>query len=265
MLIESRQNKEVKRLAELREAKGRKEQGRFLIDTPRDQERALQKGISIVQALVCRAYAQPGEVAQLIAHKKVPTVELSKAAFEAICYRENPTGIVLEAKSWPTALQNLPAGKIQLAVLAEDIEKPGNLGTLLRTADAAGVQALIGGNQTVELFNPNTLRASAGAAFAVPYAGASIDEVLVWIKKNNLKLVATSPAAKKTLWECDLTGPVALAVGSEAQGLSEQVLQAANETVRLPMNGVGDSLNVSVAAGVILYETLRQRTTPPGK
>lgn len=262
MLIESRQNPTVKRLAELREAKGRKEQSRFLIDTPRDQMRAFEQGVEVVAAYVCTAFPRVPEVEKMIEAEKIPIVEFSKPAFEAVCYRENPSGVLLEAKTWPTALENLKIEKTTLVVLAEDIEKPGNLGTLLRTADAAGVQAVIGGNQTVELFNPNTLRASAGAAFGVPYATAPLGDALAWIKARGLKLIATSPAGQKTLWEVDLTQPVALAVGSEADGLSEEVLRAADEVVSLPMAGAGDSLNVSVAAGVILYEARRQRLRP---
>ena len=259
MLIESRQNPTVKRLAELREAKGRKEQGRFLIDTPRDQERALEKGIDMVAAYVCKDFPQTPEVMEALKEKKIEIIEFSKSAFEAVCYRENPTGVLLEAKSWNTQLGDVKTKAPTLVMLAEDIEKPGNLGTLLRTADAAGVQLVIGCNQTVELFNPNTLRASAGAAFHVAYATASLNEALAWIKENKLALVATTPAAKKTLWEVDLKKPVVLAVGSEANGLSDELLSAADVQVSLPMAGAGDSLNVSVAAGVILYEALRQR------
>lgn len=259
MLIESRQNPTVKRLAELREAKGRKEQGRFLIDTPRDQERALEKGVEIPTAIVCKDFPQHAEVLAALKKRGIEPVEFSKTAFEAVCYRENPTGILLEAKSWQTNLEDVKIKSPILVILAEDIEKPGNLGTLMRTADAAGVQLVIGCNQTVELFNPNTLRASAGAAFHVPYATATLAGALAWIKANKLTLVATTPAAKKTLWEVDLTTPVALAVGSEADGLSEELLKAADVQVSLPMAGAGDSLNVSVAAGVILYETGRQR------
>jgi TrmH family RNA methyltransferase len=260
MLIESRQNATFKRLMELRESSGRKEQKLFLIDTPRDQERALIKNIEITSAFFCKDFPFEEKILSEIKKRSVPVIEFSKKIFESLCYRENPSGIILEAKTWGTSLAEVNLKKATLVILAEDIEKPGNLGTLLRTADAIGVDAIIGCNKTVELFNPNTLRASAGAAFSVTYATASLHEALAWIKEKKLKLVATSPAAKKNLWEADLREPLALAIGSEAWGLSEELLKAADETISLPMKGTGDSLNVSVATGAILYEVLRQRS-----
>ena len=259
MLIESKQNPTVKRLVQLQEAKGRKEQGRFLIDTPRDQARALEAKVEIVAGYFCKGFPIEAALLQKMETKKIPLIEMSRAAFEAICYRENPSGLVLEAKSWPVGLAELKIKSPTLVILAEDIEKPGNLGTLLRTADAVGADAVVGANDTVELFNPNTLRASAGAAFAVPYAAGTLAEIVAWAQAKKLKLVATSPAAKKTLWQANLKVPLMLAVGSEAWGLSEELLNAADEVVALPMRGTGDSLNVSVASGAIAYEILRQR------
>lgn len=259
MMIESRQNPTVKRLEKLHEAKGRKEQERFLIDTPRDMERALKRGVKIVAGYWCREFPRQEEIEKLLQANKIPMTEMSQGPFEAICYRENPGGIVLEAESWPTRLEEVKIKNPTLVVVAEDIEKPGNLGTLLRTADAVGAGLVLGCNATVELFNPNTIRSSAGAAFVVPYATATLEEALVWIKKHQLKLVAAAPAAPKSLWQANLKMPVALAVGSEDEGLSEKMLKAADEMVSLPMKGVGDSLNVSVACGAMLYEVLRQR------
>lgn len=266
MIISSRQNPTIKRLKELREAKGRREQGRFLLDGPREMERALEKGLAIVGVYMCKDFPTDPLLMEKIWKFKASQAsggcsfdELGKPAFEAICYRENPCGMILEAKTWPTDLSNLKLKNPSLLILAEDIEKPGNLGTLLRTADAVGAQAIIGCNEGVDIFNPNTLRASAGAAFALPYTTASRAQALAWIKANGLALIATTPSATKTLWQADLTRPLVLAIGSEAWGLSEELLAAADEKVMLPMRGLGDSLNVSVATGAVLYEILRQR------
>lgn len=259
-MIESRQNPTIKRLKELREAKGRREQERFLIDGPREIARALKRQAKIAAAYFCRSIPFEQETLKALEAKKVELIELGKSAFEAVCYRENPEGIVAEAITWSLRLDDLRLKNPTLVVIAEDIEKPGNLGTLLRTCDAAGVQALIGCNQAVDLFNPNTLRASAGAVFSVPYASARREDVLSWLKKQSLCLVAASPASGKNPWQADLKKPFALAIGSEAWGLSREMLNAADATVRLPMLGLGDSLNVSVATGAILYEALRQRS-----
>ncbi len=261
MRIESRQNPLLKRLVELREAKGRREQGRFLIDTPRDIARALECGLQICAAYTCAEFPTDAALLQKVRDKKIPEVELGVRAFEAVCYRENPNGLLLEAQSWQTRLEDLKLKAPQLVIVAEDIEKPGNLGTLLRTADATGVDAVLGCNRAVELFNPNTLRGSSGAAFSVPYATASLPEILAYLRAHKLPLVATSPAAKKSFWDADFRGAMALAVGSEAWGLSPELLAAADEVVSLPMRGVADSLNVSAASAVMLYEVLRQRRT----
>ena len=259
VLIESPQNPTIKRLKELREVKGRRVQGRFLIDGPREAERALQKNIGMVAAYVCREFPVDENLIKEFSIRGMEIVDVGKRAFETICYRENPVGILVEAKTWNTDLTDLKLKKPTFVVIAEDIEKPGNLGTLLRSCDAAGVEALIGCDATVDLFNANTLRASASAAFSVPYATASRGEALAWAKRNGVKIIATSPDAEKTLWEIDLKEPVAIAIGSEAWGLTPEFLAAADETVALPMLGLGDSLNVSVATGIMLYEALRQR------
>ena len=258
-MIESRQNPLIKRLKELREAKPRREQGRFLIDGPRDMERALERGVEIAAAYLCRGFPVEPKLLKTLEAKKIEIIEVGKNAFEAICYRENPNGLLVEAKTWSTELKNLKLEKPTLVVVAEDIEKPGNLGTLLRTCDATGVDAVIGCDATVDLFNPNTLRASAGAAFSVPYATVGRDDVISWLEKRGLRLVAATPSAGKTAWQADFKKPFALAIGSESLGLTKEMLRVADEKISLPMRGTGDSLNVSVATGAILYEALRQR------
>jgi RNA methyltransferase, TrmH family len=259
VLITSRQNPTIKRLAELREAKGRREQGSYLIDTPRDALRAIESGRQILAAYTCPDHPTPPELTAALHKYKIPTTEISSTAYEVIAYRENPCGVILEGAIWGTFLADLPARDYSLVLIAEDIEKPGNLGTLLRTADATGVQAIIGCNPSVDLFNPNTLRASAGAAFTVPYATASLADTLAWLSQLQIRLIGSSPAAPALLWECDLTAKVAIAVGSEAWGLTSDLLAACHTQLKLPMLGSGDSLNVSVATGAILYEALRQR------
>jgi TrmH family RNA methyltransferase len=259
-VIESRQNAIIKRLKELREARGRRESGLFLIDGQREIERALDKKVVLETAYLCDAFPFETPLLKKILDRGIKLVELGKHAYGAVCYRENPAGLLVEARTWPTDLSRLQVKAPTLVILAEDIEKPGNLGTLLRTCDAVGVDAVIGCNLSIDLFNPNVLRGSAGGAFSVPYATANWNDALNWIKKHKLRLVATSPAATRSLWQADLKGPTAVAIGSEARGLTQEILDSADEKISLPMRGIGDSLNVSVATGAILYEILRQKS-----
>lgn len=260
VLISSKQNPTIKRLLELREAKGRREQGTFLLDGVREIDRALATGRKIRMVYACSDFPVDKEVVAALKKAAIPFTDVTKAAFEALAYRENPYGIVAEVECWPTDLAALKFTKAPTLILvAEFLEKPGNLGTLLRTADAVGADALISCEAIGDLFNPNALRASQGAAFSVPYAVGARDEVLAWLKAQGLKIIATSPAAPKLAWDLDYRGPVAIAVGSEAHGLTTEFMAAADAVVKLPMRGIGDSLNVAVSCGVMLYEVLRQR------
>ena len=145
-----------------------------------------------------------------------------------------------------------------MAVL-EGVEKPGNLGGVLRTADAAGVDAILVCGEGTDIYNPNAIRASLGAIFTVPVIAAATPTLIAWLKAQGLALVATTPAATQRYTQVDLTRPVAVIMGSEAEGLSADWLAAADQQVLIPMNGDVDSLNVSVATALLLYEAVRQR------
>lgn len=263
-MISSKQNPIVKEIAKLRDSKVRRKTGSFLIDTPRDIIRALASpSINVTELYCCGELPIPKDLKSALAKGEVlhniRHTEFTKPVFESIAYRQNPNGVIAKADIFSTSLDQLALENPTLLLIAEGIEKPGNLGALLRIADAVGVDALITCDPNVDLFNPNVLRASAGAAFGVPYASAKVDEVLEFIRSHQLNIVGASPEAKEDLWSSDLKSPCAIVVGSEAFGVSAKMQKACNTLISLPMKGIGDSLNVSVATAVTLYEAMRQR------
>jgi TrmH family RNA methyltransferase len=163
------------------------------------------------------------------------------------------------AKTWDCSLGQLKLSAAPLLLVAESVEKPGNLGALLRTADSAGCDALLICDPVTDVFNPNVVRSSQGAVFSVPVAVCSSTEAAAWLRSNKIKTLATTPAATKTFWDVDAKNPTALLLGSEKDGLSEFWLKGADEKISIPQAGLSDSLNVSMAAAIVLFEAVRQR------
>ncbi len=182
-----------------------------------------------------------------------------RPAFAKIAFGERTEGLVLIVRSPSFDLDSLTLADPPFIAVIESVEKPGNLGAILRTADGAGVDALIAASPRTDLANPNVIRASAGTAFSVPMAAASTAEVLDWLTTRGIRIVAARVDAGLAYTDADLTGPLAIALGSEADGLTDAWRSPGVEAVRVPMAGVADSLNVSVTAAVLLYEARRQR------
>jgi RNA methyltransferase, TrmH family len=185
---------------------------------------------------------------------------ISKEVFGKVAYRESPDGWLAVVPAIGADLGDLRVGPNPLVLICEGVEKPGNLGAILRTADAAGVAAVIATDPATDWGNPNVIRASKGTVFGVPVAATNSEHSLAWLSDCEIKLVATSPDAEVMLTDADLTGAVAIAVGSENFGLSEQWLTRADITLRIPMFGRADSLNVATSAAIVCYEAVRQRT-----
>ncbi|HEV2375644.1 MAG TPA: TrmH family RNA methyltransferase, partial [Streptosporangiaceae bacterium] len=181
------------------------------------------------------------------------------AVFAKLAYRESPDGWLAVVSAVRTDLGRLALGERPLVLVCEGLEKPGNLGAILRTADAAGVAAVVAADPATDWGNPNVVRASKGTVFSVPVATASSDEALHWVAEQGLRLVATTPGGGVPLTEADLAGPVAVAVGSESHGLSPRWLARAEVALQIPMFGQADSLNVATAVAVVAYEAVRQR------
>jgi TrmH family RNA methyltransferase len=187
-------------------------------------------------------------------------LECTAPVFEKLAYRDRPEGLLALAPQLTCTLAKLKLPPNPLVLVAESIEKPGNLGTLLRSADAAGAHAVIVADPRTDVHNPNVVRASTGMLFAVPLAVADTAEVLAWLRERNIRILAATPHTDKNYTDVDMTAGVAIVVGTEQVGLSEVWMRAADLQVRIPMLGKADSLNVAQAATLLLYEAVRQRS-----
>jgi RNA methyltransferase, TrmH family len=186
-------------------------------------------------------------------------VRVSKAVFQKMAYRQSPDGWLALLPAIATELEHLRIRPAGLLIVCESVEKPGNLGAILRTADAAGIDAVIAAGPVTDWGNPNLVRASRGALFTVPVADGDSASVLAWLRQHGIRVVATTPDSDRPFTAADMTGATAIVVGAEQQGLSETWLAGADERVHIPMLGAVDSLNVATSAAIVAYEALRQR------
>lgn len=262
--ITSLQNPRVKNLVRLRERRHRDRERSFVIEGFRELTRAAAAGIAIREIYTCPdlflGSNEPALVARIV-ETGSELVELGADAFRKASYRDRPEGLLGVADQFDTRLESRRWGADPLLLVVEAIEKPGNLGTMMRTADAAGAAAVIVCDPTTDPFNPNVVRASLGTLFTVPVMVATAHETIHALGQAGIRTVATTPTAAEALWALDLTGPVAIVVGSEQYGLSDIWLDAADHRGRLPMAGSADSLNAAMAAGIALFEAVRQRSS----
>jgi TrmH family RNA methyltransferase len=263
-VIDSPANAHIKAALRLRDRRERETTGMTLVDGGRESLRAIDAGAHIETAFVCRerlGTPDAAAAATRLEDQAAAVVDVSPRAFERLAYGDRADGVILVVKVRSTTLGSLHLPKDSLVIVTEDVEKPGNVGAILRSADGAGAAAVIAVGGT-DLFNPNVIRASVGTVFAVPVAAASADETAAWLRGRDLRVVASVVDAPRLHVEADLRGPLAIVLGSEASGLSPAWRTPDVEAVRLPMEGVADSLNVSAAAAVLLYEAWRQRRAP---
>jgi RNA methyltransferase, TrmH family len=259
--ITSPANPRIKQLVALRRRRAREHAGVTLVEGLAEIELALAAGVAPVTLYYCPALADPQSLplAARAAAVGAEVVQVSRPVFEKISYREGPDGWLAVVPSVVSTLDNLELGPRPLVLVCAGLEKPGNLGAILRTADAAGVAAVIAADPVTDWGNPNVVRASKGTVFAVPVAAGTSAQVLDWIAGRGLQIVAATPDADQLLSGTDLTGPTAIAVGAEQTGLPSEWLEGADHRVRIPMFGKADSLNVSISAAIITYEAVRQR------
>jgi TrmH family RNA methyltransferase len=259
--IASAANPRIRAAARLRDRAARDESGLTIVDGGREVRRALDAGVEVEEAFVCEPFVRSDDAGAAIRALETTGARIwttSEAAFMKVAYGERAEGVVAVVRIPSTALDALRIPESPLIVVLEAVEKPGNLGAVLRSADGAGADALILADPRTDPFNPNAIRASAGTAFSVPIATASTAEVRDWLRGHGVRVIAARVDAEGDPWDADLRGPLAIALGSEVDGLSP-AWSADATAVRLPMLGVADSLNVSVAAAVLLYEARRQR------
>ncbi|MBS0654998.1 MAG: RNA methyltransferase [Verrucomicrobia bacterium] len=267
-MISSLENSLVKQAVHLRERHWRNKLGLFLIEGYREILRAQESKTKLDHLFVCPELFLGVNEPKLIEEARASGCKIitcTDKVFKKISYRDRPDGLLAIAPQLPRDLHFLEE-KLQgisspLLIIAEAIEKPGNLGTILRSADAAGAHGVIISNRCTDIYNPNVVRASCGTLFSVPVVEATSEEVLAWLHKWKIQIIAAMPQAQALYTDINMTGPTAIAVGTEQLGLSHTWKTSAHIQARLPMCGKADSLNVAMATTLILYEALRQRNT----
>jgi TrmH family RNA methyltransferase len=268
--LTSTANPRVKAVVRLRDRRDRDATGLAVVDGVREIRRAMDAGVELVEAFATESLASSADARALLARLAAsghPATEVAEPVLLRIAFGDRTDGIVAVIRMPHPTLADVhfpaPPGAALIAVV-EGVEKPGNLGAILRSADGAGLDAVVAADPRTDLANPNAIRASLGTIFARPVVEASTADTLAWLRANRLQIVAARVDGAIDYAAHDFRGPVAIVLGAEAEGLSEAWRAPDVRAVRLPMHGVADSLNVSAAAAVLFYEARRQRdaTTP---
>lgn len=260
--LSSPSNPRIRQLVRLQEKpRERREAGVVIVEGLREIRKAMGAGYSPVELYASQELAGAEKITDILDYfTQVPGYLLAPEAFARIAYRETTEGLVAVFKARSHELSQVHLSKNPLLLVAESVEKPGNLGALLRTADAAGVDALIVCDPRTDIYNPNVVRASIGTLFSVQVGVAETKEVIAWLREKAIRVFAAALTSTAfTYTQADFTEPTAIVVGAESEGLSPEWLAACSDHIIIPMHGSADSLNVSVSAAIIVYEALRQR------
>ncbi|OIP03930.1 MAG: rRNA methyltransferase [Bacteroidetes bacterium CG2_30_32_10] len=260
-LISSSQNSKIKNILSLQKSSERRSQNLFVVEGLREIKLALEASHLLHSIFICKeiiGVAKYSELKQLI---KSPIVEyeISKPIFEKIAYRENSDGIIALAVSKVITLENIKLRVNPLIIVLEAIEKPGNIGAILRTADAANVDAVIICNPKTDIYNPNVIRSSVGCLFTNQVVACTTEEAIDWLRKQNISIFPTHLNAKEFYHQVDFKQPSAIIMGTEDRGLSNKWLASDFKQIKIPMNGKIDSMNVSNATAIVIFEAMRQR------
>ncbi len=287
-LITSAQNPKVKRLLALqKDSSLRRESGLFVVEGRRELEHCMAAGFEPDTVFVCPDLYGPGDTVPRIFAPLIPPtslrswappvhaatgghgsgaqvsgyriIEVSREVYDKVAYRGGTEGVIAEMKSRERRLEDLDLPRNPLIMVLEAVEKPGNLGAVLRSADAAGADAVIICDPLTDLYNPNLIRASIGAVFTVPVAVCTSEEAIAWLKSHGIRILTAQLQDSSLYYDCDMRCGTALVMGTESTGLTAQWREAADAHIRIPMLGELDSLNVSVSAAILLFEAVRQR------
>ena len=255
--ITSAQNPKVKLLLELQQKSAvRRKHGLFVVEGRREVERCVQSGYQLDSVFLC-----PDILDTDVPHldNRVRCFQLSPDVYNKVAYRGGTEGIIAEVRSRHFTLDDLQLSPSPLVVVMESVEKPGNVGAILRSADAARADAVIVCDPQCDLLNPNIIRASVGAFFSVPTVACTSEACIRWLKAKGIRILTAQLQDSHYYYDTDMRQPTAIVMGTEATGLTDQWRLAADAHIKIPMLGIGDSLNVSVSAAILLFEAVRQR------
>ena len=269
--ITSAQNAKIKTLMELQEkSKARRKEGLFVVEGRRELEHCIASGYAVHTVFICKeilgedasrsvyGIIDKTEVSQ---QRQCTIIEIPKPLYEKVAYRGSTEGVIAELHCKEHSLENLELKENPLVVILESVEKPGNLGAVLRSADAAGVDAVVICDQLTDLYNPTAIRSSIGGIFTVPTAAATSEETIKWLKENGIKIYTAQLQDSEWYYDTDMKSGTAIVMGTEATGLTSIWRKAADAPIKIPMLGRLDSLNVSVSAAILMYEAISQRNS----
>lgn len=267
--ITSAQNPKIRTLLELQEkSKARRKEGLFVVEGQRELLHCIEAGYEPYTIFICRDILTDkgldkilGAIEENFTGMACPIVEIPLQLYDKVAYRGGTEGVIAEMHCRNTGLEDLELKDNPLVVVLESVEKPGNLGAVLRSADASGVDAVIVCDPLTDLYNPNLIRSSIGAIFTVPVATASSDKTIEWLKANGIKIYTAQLQDSEWYYDTDMKAGTAIVMGTEATGLTDIWRESADAHIKIPMLGQLDSLNVSVSAAILMFEAVRQRNS----
>lgn len=257
-VITSTQNPKIKSLLALDKPRERRKQQLFIIEGKREIQWAIEAGYKIGTVFYCEEIIPEKELGDALINQRL-AIPVTKEVFDKIAIRENSGGVIAVAEMRAHSINQIKLSKTPLILILESVEKPGNLGALLRTADAAAIDAVISCDPQTDFYNPNVIRSSVGCVFTKQIASATSEETIAWLKKNGISIFCTYLKASKPYHEVDYTNSCAIVMGTEATGLSDLWVANSNANIIIPMLGKIDSMNVSTSAAVVVFEAIRQR------
>lgn len=262
-IITSAQNPKIKTLLELQEkSKTRRKEGLFVVEGRRELLHCIEAGYEPYSIFFCPEIICGKDLEEIVrAAENCSFFEIPQHLYDKVAYRGGTEGVIAELKCRNMTLDALKLKENPLVVILESVEKPGNLGAVLRSADASGVDAVIVCDPLTDMYNPNLIRSSIGAIFTVPTATASSEETIKWLKDNNIKIYTAQLQDSEWYYDTDMKGATAIVMGTEATGLTDAWRKAADAHIKIPMLGKLDSLNVSVSAAILMFEAVRQRNS----
>lgn len=265
-IISTAHNPKIKKLLALQQkAAERRREGLFVVEGERELQHCIEAGLEIDTIFFCQEIMDNPEDVLATFPQEVRRYEVTAGVYEKIAYRGGTEGVIAEVKTKKRRLEDLRLKENPLLVVLESVEKPGNLGAVLRSADAAGVDAVIVCDPLTDIYNPNLIRSSIGAIFTVPCVTCSTDECIAFLKAKGVQILTAQLQDSSLYYDTDMVCGTAIVMGTEATGLTEAWRRAADRHIRIPMLGQLDSLNVSVSAGILMFEAVRQRqgSLPP--